>query len=280
MKKVYMTLGLPASGKTTWAKQKLDKTPNMIKRINKDDLRAMLDNSYWSKGNEKFVLEVRDTLIMAALENGKHVIVDDTNLHPKHEIHIRELVKGLAEVEIVDFRQVTPEICIERDRKRPNSVGEKVIRQMYAQFIAPPQVQYAYDPARIDAVICDLDGTLALLNDRNPYDAAKCEQDLVNEPVRSILKNSGYKVILVSGREDKYKPQTLAWLSRHDIEFSELHMRVSGDDRKDSIVKQEIYENLISPLYNVMFVLDDRNQVVDMWRSQGLTCLQVNYGDF
>jgi len=280
MKKVYMTLGLPASGKTTWAKAKVDKKPNMIKRINKDDLRAMLDNSYWSKGNEKFVLEVRDSLIMAALDNGKHVIVDDTNLHPKHEIRIRELVKGLAEVEIVDFRHVTPEVCIERDRQRPNSVGEKVIRQMYMQFIAPPKPQPLYDPSRPDIIICDLDGTLALLNGRSPYDASTCEQDLVNEPVRSILQRSEHKVILVSGREARYKPQTQAWLAKHNIEFLELHMRPTGDSRQDSIVKCEIYEGLILPTYNVMYVLDDRDQVVDMWRSQGLTCLQVNYGDF
>ncbi len=89
MKKVIILKGLPASGKSTWAKQRLAAEPGAYKRINKDELRAMLDDSHWSKGNERFVLRLRDHLIVAALEDGKHVIVDDTNLHPKHEQQIR-----------------------------------------------------------------------------------------------------------------------------------------------------------------------------------------------
>ncbi|WP_434685961.1 AAA family ATPase [Pseudanabaena minima] len=278
---VYFTIGLPASGKSTWAKAKVDKSPNAIKRVNKDELRAMLDNSYHSKGNEKFVLNMQDLIIKSALEEGKHVIVDNTHLAPKHEARIRELIKGLAVLEIVDFRHVPLETCIERDLKRFNSVGEKVIRDMYNQFIAPPRKpQPAYNPDLPDAIICDLDGTIALIGDRSPYDGASCEKDLVNEPVRSILQTSGKAIVFVSGREDKYKPQTLAWLEKHGIEFESLYMRKSGDMRKDSIVKKEIYDQFILDKYNVAFVLDDRDQVVRVWRDLGLTCLQVDYGDF
>ncbi len=278
---VYFTIGLPASGKSTWAKQKVDKSPNGIKRVNKDELRAMLDNSYFSKGNEKFVLDIQDQIIKAALENGKHVIVDNTHLSAKHEARIRKLIKGLAVLEIVDFRHVPLETCIERDLKRFNSVGEKVIRDMYNQFIAPPRSpQPIYNPALPDVILCDLDGTLALIGDRSPYDAAKCELDRVNEPVRSILATSGKAIVFVSGREDKFKPQTLAWLAKHKISFEALHMRKSGDQRKDSIVKKEIYDEFILNQYNVAFVLDDRDQVVRLWRDLGLTCLQVDYGDF
>ena len=278
---VYFTIGLPASGKSTWAKNKVDKSPSSIKRVNKDELCAMLDNSYFSKGNEKFVLNIQDAIIKESLENGKHVIVDNTNLAPKHEARIRELIKGLAVLEIVDFRDVAVETCLERDLKRPHSVGEKVIRDMYNQFIAPPKTpKPIHNPDLPDAVLCDLDGTIALIGDRSPYHAAKCEQDIVNEPVRSILQTSGKKIIFVSGREDKFKPQTLAWLKKHNISFDALHMRKSGDLRKDSIVKKEIYNEFILDKYNVAFVLDDRDQVVRVWRDLGLTCLQVDYGDF
>ncbi|NUN64735.1 AAA family ATPase [Pseudanabaena biceps] len=278
---VYFTIGLPASGKSTWAKNKIDKSPNSIKRVNKDDLRLMLDNSYFSKGNERFLLDIQDVIIKAALEDGKHVIVDNTHLSPKHEARIRQLIKGLAVLEIVDFRHVPLETCIERDLKRLNSVGEKVIRDMYNQFVAPPRSpKPIYNPELPDVIICDLDGTLALIGDRSPYDAAKCEIDQVNEPVRSILETSGKKVIFLSGRDDQFKPQTLAWLSKHNISFEELHMRKSGDVRKDSIVKKEMYEQFILDKWNVSFVLDDRDQVVRVWRDLGLTCLQVDYGDF
>ena len=278
---VYFTIGLPASGKSTWAKAKVDKSPNGIKRVNKDELRAMLDNSYFSKGNEKFVLNIQDQIIKASLEVGKHVIVDNTHLAPKHEARIRELIKGLAVLEIVDFRHVDLETCIKRDLQRFNSVGEKVIRDMYNQFIAPPRSpKPAHNPDLPDAIICDLDGTLALIGDRSPYDGASCEKDFVNEPVRSILQTSGKAIVFVSGREDKSKPQTLAWLDKHGICFDALHMRKSGDMRKDSIVKKEIYDEFILDKYNVAFVLDDRDQVVKVWRDLGLTCLQVDYGDF
>ncbi len=72
--------GLPGSGKSTWAKQMVTENPNSYKRINRDELRMMLDNGYTSNGNEKFVKQVRDMLIVKALTDGKHVIVDDTNL--------------------------------------------------------------------------------------------------------------------------------------------------------------------------------------------------------
>ena len=62
--------------------------------------------------------------------------------------------------------------------------------------------------------------------------------------------------------------------------FDDLYMRLPNDLRKDSIVKQEIYEMCIKDKYNVLFVLDDRDQVVNMWREQGLKCLQVAEGNF
>ena len=67
MLKVIITIGLPASGKTTWAKELMEKEPGEWKRINKDDLRAMLDNGRWSHINERFVIELRDHIILQAL---------------------------------------------------------------------------------------------------------------------------------------------------------------------------------------------------------------------
>jgi hypothetical protein len=58
-----------------------------------------------------------------------------------------------------------------------------------------------------------------------------------------------------------------------------LYMRQDGDFRRDDIVKQEILDKYIDK-DRVLFVLDDRDQVVDMWRRNGLTCFQVAEGDF
>lgn len=289
MSKIILTRGLPASGKSTWARQLIDKEPAKWKRINKDDLRSMLDAGKWSKLNETFVLKIRDELILRALLEGYNVIVDDTNLHPKHlermhQIANEKLLTGTVEVEVKDFTDVSLDECIKRDRKRENYVGEKVIKQMYNQFLRPAPPKIEHNPKLYRAIICDLDGTLALLNGRDPYDATNCEQDELNHPVYDIVTT--YKnlpevdVLLVSGREEKYREQTKRWLEKHLIDYRKLYMRNTGDNRKDSIIKKEIYDTHIKGKYNILFVLDDRNQVVDFWRSEGLTCLQVGEGDF
>jgi hypothetical protein len=87
-------------------------------------------------------------------------------------------------------------------------------------------------------------------------------------------------VFAVSGRDGSCRELTENWLAANNIPFDGLFMRPVGDMRKDSIVKMEIFENEFKGKYNIKFILDDRNQVVAMWRSLGLTCLQVADGDF
>lgn len=127
--------GLPGSGKSTWAREQLARFPGRFKRINRDELRLMLDNGVHSQTNEIFVLHVRDSLIRSALEHGYDVIVDDTNLNPRQLEHLRQLVAPLAECHIQDFTHVPLEVCIERDSQRPQPVGEAVIRAMYHKFL-------------------------------------------------------------------------------------------------------------------------------------------------
>lgn len=285
MKKVLLFKGLPASGKSTEARRLISEHPGMYKRVNKDDLRAMLDNNHFTRANEKLVLRVRDAIVLEALEAGKHVIIDDTNLHPRHETRVRQLVKGLAEVEIVDFMHVDVDTCIERDLNRPKSVGARVIRRMWQEYIGHETPVLTQNTDLPRAIICDLDGTLCLLNGRNPFDASNCDEDLLNEPVADIVRrfhDGGHRIVFLSGRFDTFREPTIRFIQKHLGEAFEytLIMRPAADMRKDAVIKQEFLENEILPRYHVDFVIDDRNQVVDMWRGLGLTCLQVAYGDF
>ena len=124
------------------------------------------------------------------------------------------------------------------------------------------------------------------MNGRSPYDYDKCDKDLPNSRVISIVKNylsyTG-NVIFLSGRDGRGEGKTRQWLKDHvqimDGEW-ELHMRTPHDNRKDAIIKQELFDTHIKGKYYIDFVLDDRNQVVDMWRKIGLICLQVADGDF
>ena len=160
-------------------------------------------------------------------------------------------------------------------------MGEQVIRKMYNQYIRTHE-EHKYNPELPNCIICDLDGTLAILNGRSPYDASTCDQDLINQPVLDVINRfkSTHKIFFFSGREDKYKDQTIKFLEKCGIEEYVLEMRKTGDFRKDNIVKKEMYEEHIRDLFNVLFVLDDRNQVVELWRDLGLTCFQVAEGNF
>lgn len=282
--KILLTKGLPASGKTTFAKELINKEPDKWKRINKDDLRAMLDDSRWSKGNEQFVLDLRNHITYQALEKGYSVIIDDTNLHPKHEEYFRLFAKEKGvDFEVKDFTNIDVDECIRRDLKREKPVGAGTIRQMYRQFLMPKITPPLYLPDKPNAVMCDIDGTLALFGNKNPYDRNFLE-DEVNFSIRNIVNTysiSGYKIIIVSGRKNKYLEDTKKWLKEKIVAFDEIFMpRADDDNRKDFIIKQEIYDNNIKGKYNIAFVLDDRNQVVRLWRELGFTCLQVNDGDF
>ncbi|MEN9613474.1 MAG: hypothetical protein RLZZ628_4288 [Bacteroidota bacterium] len=293
MKKVIITKGLPASGKSTWSKETLRKTPGMYKRINKDDLRMLLDNNHFSKSNEKFIIQVRDWLIQESLKDGKHVIVDDTNLHPKHEARIREIVAEFnktfqdnVEVEVKWF-EISVEEAIRRDLNRPVSVGERVIRQQYEQYIRPKTEPIQQDISLPKAVLVDIDGTVAQKSARSPFEWSRVGEDTPKKNVIHVvqsLKASGYEIIFFSGRDSVCRQLSIDWLKLHfnwqDTDF-QLFMRAENDSRKDSIVKKELFEQHILGKYYVDLVIDDRNQVVEMWRKDlGLTCLQVDYGDF
>ena len=126
------------------------------------------------------------------------------------------------------------------------------------------------------AIIIDIDGTIALRGDR----------DQPNWPIIElvqILRCYMFKVLFVSGRQEKARADTLDWLMELFPAWevnSRLFMRADGDVRQDSVVKREIYEREIAGTYEVRWVFDDRQQAVDMWRSIGLTVLRVASGDF
>lgn len=288
--------GLHGSGKSTEARRMMREHPGRYTRVNKDDLREMMHGGKHSKGNETEVCEARDHLIMVALLAGRHVIVDDTNFHPKHRAAMDALAEELRkhtgrQVQVVERYFDVPLLeCIERDRTRVNGVGEEVIRRMYREYVQPTRKEpdlVPYDPALESCVIVDLDGTLAKMKGRGPYDWDKVGQDELHRDIKELVElidigNHGRTVrtIICSGRDEVCRPQTVAWLAEHGICYDALYMRPRGSNEKDSVLKEWMYRHYIAGKYNVLYVLDDRNQVVEMWRRLGLRCLQVAEGNF
>jgi predicted kinase len=295
--------GLPASGKTTLARAWVAEDPAGRARVNRDDLRQMLREGSWIGPDvEKRVAASRDRLIELHLAAGISVASDDTNL-PNGVCRQLAAIGARAGVAVryVDLTDVPVEVCLERDKARfpveGRYVGVEVITRMHERFVkgrphplppsatASPAAVEAYVPDATlpSAWIVDVDGTLAIKSDRSPYDWDRVGEDAPNESVAELVRSlalAGYKIVVVSGRDSVCRPQTESWLYQHGIPYDELLMRARGDVRKDSIVKLEILRGQIASRYNVRGVIDDRRQVVEMWRSLGLVCAQVAPGDF
>jgi predicted kinase len=288
VKTLIMTKGLPGSGKSTWAKEYVLKSaPGSVVRVNKDDLRMMLHADRWRAKTEDDIVRARDALVETFLLRGESVIVDDTNFNPVHERRLRVLAERHgAQFEIEDFTKVPLHTCIARDLKREKSVGAEIIRRLYNDYVRPPVEPVEYVEGLPNAVLVDIDGTLAKMVQRKPFDWHKVGTDAPMDDIIDLVNNlrvAGAEIVFLSGRDGSCYEATREWLAQHVGPWTisaHLHMRAPGDNRKDAVVKREIYEGKIRNYYNTWFVLDDRNQVVEMWRGLGLRCLQVAPGDF
>ena len=142
-----------------------------------------------------------------------------------------------------------------------------------------------------EIVIFDIDGTLADISARvqhvrrTPKDwAAFFEGMAEDEAVRSmvrlcnLLHATGVRIILCSGRNEAHRAETVAWLAREGVNYHELRLRPDGDFRSDVVVKREMLRGIDKA--RVLFVVEDRSRVVEMWRAEGLVCLQCAPGEF
>lgn len=289
MGKVKILQGIPASGKSTWAREFVSKNKDWI-IVSRDSLRRMR-GEYWIPSQEGLITEWEHHLIFSTLNIFKlNVIVDATNLNPTYlDILKKRLKAENHKYEIKKF-DVSLEEAIKRDNKRENGVGADVIKKFWDNYYAAPPVPKMVQNENLPiAIICDIDGTIADKGSRSPFDYEKVDKDKPKEEIIEIvklMKNDNNTIIFFTGRENvgNCKEKTKQWIL-NNLNLNEeqylLYMRNESDRRKDSIVKKEMFDKYVKEKFNVKFVLDDRNQVVDMWRKElGLTCLQVDYGDF
>jgi len=298
MTRLLITRGLPASGKTTFAR-KLQ--PNVV-RVNRDDLRRMLHGqrlfTQWAEGQ---VTHAQRAAVEALLRAHADVIVDDTNLRAKTVREWAELAARFgATFEVHDFTDVPLEECIRRDADRDpaDQVGADAIKRMHDRYLAGrnlplpvpwvdpggPGVVYRPDPDLPAAVLVDIDGTVALMAGRGPYDWSRVGSDAPNPAVITAVRAmhaAGHAIVFCSGRDEVCRAETEAWLELYvDVPYEALFMRPEGDNRKDAVVKREIFDSEIRDRWRIVGVFDDRQQVVRMWRALGLTVFQVAEGDF
>lgn len=297
MTELILTRGLPGSGKSTTAFQWVVEDPENRVRVSRDDIRFILFGRY-TDVDEKVVTRVEREAVRASLAAGKSTIVDAMHLKASY---IREWEKIHPETRVMDI--ATPvEICIDRDSKRSRQVGASVIRGLAKRYHIPEDgklpkytstetawhVFRPYTPGSKLAYSFDIDGTLAIMQGRSPYDPTRYHEDTPDRALQDILWRLQDSVVPgvddsfigLSGRSEDYRAETEAWLEGWGLSLDALFMRPSGDSRNDAIVKSELVDNYISNMYDVIAHFDDRQRVVDALRAKNMKVLQVASGDF
>jgi predicted kinase len=275
--------GLPASGKSTRAKEIMEKDGNAV-RINKDLLRTMLHFDNFTGRNESFTKACARDISRNMLLANVNVIIDDTNLNPKTMQSWKDLAMECgAKVEVIDITDVPVEECVMRDLDREKYVGGTVIKNMALQYGLTDRSPY---------VLCDIDGTIADCSHRLKYAKGETKdwnkffslisEDTVRDDTRKMLVdyyNKGFTVIFVSARPEDYKQKTLEWLKENGIGFAwTLIMRRSNDKRQDTDVKKDLLDTYFKDKSQIHCVIDDRPSVIRMWKEEGLNVIDVGQG--
>ena len=275
MAKMTIMRGLPASGKSTKAKEILEHGNTV--RINKDLLRTMLHCDKFTHHNESHTRDAARKLADWFLSNGVNVIIDDTNLNPGTVQSWKDLAKvHSAKIEYIDMTDVAVDECIERDEERDSKVGRHVIEKMAMQHL-----DYLKDK---NIIVCDIDGTIADCKHRQHFVTGEkkdwksffeamhkdAPRDNIIDDVYTEAVTSKSKIVFVSARPENYRNETLRWMYTNvPVSNPTLIMREGNDTRPDTPVKNDIYEKYLKKA-NIVKVFDDRPSVIRMWREKGL----------
>lgn len=298
MNKLIICRGIQGSGKSTFAKQWAEEDPTHRIRFNWDDMRNMM-GKYWvpERENTGIMKILRASFLEDMMLKGWDIVVDNMNLNPKDWEFYEDLIKAhnekggtQYEIEYMDF--FTPvEECIRRDAMRPNPIGEAVIRatwKRYRHFIVCKEIENkfynmrTYDANKRDCIIADMDSTLCVNLTGRPFYTDDWKEKLIYDtpltgPI-SILRaqkmTGTCDILIVTGRKDEGREQTEEWLKTYNVPYDRLFMRGQNDYTKGDVFKENILNNIILPKYNVLFALEDDNKCVQMYRRNGLICLQ------
>ena len=287
MNTLVMLVGPAGAGKTTISRKYLDEN---FTYINQD-----------SQGRAHLAF------FDEAILHGQDVVVDRMNFTKGQRSRYIDIAKSHGYTTKIIVLHQPYEVCLERCIKRQGhetiqdeSAARGALNMFFSKYERVEDgeadvVERRWpDGPKPEAIICDLDGTLCDATHRLHFVRKEPGQkkdwkgffdgmkdDKAHKWCEEILHLfRDRKIVLCSGRPDNYRRDTVEWLKNHLVEYDNLFMRLRNDQRQDNIVKEMILDFEILTRYTPYFMIDDRRQVVDMWRSRGYTCLQCANGDF
>lgn len=249
-------------------------------------------------------------LFLAEIKNNANIIVDRIN-HTKEQRNRYLSIAREAGYETqiivlhVPFAECLSRCDLRKDHEtiKDLATAKNAIEMFFCKYERVDESEadiidrrWPQNHTKINAIYCDLDGTLCDTSHRQhhvqPPEGQKknwsaffkgIADDPVNEPVMEVLNGmqlARYQIVYCSGRNNQYRDVTREWLDKNWAPYGELYMRQDNDSRPDYIVKEILLDFEVLTRYNILFCLDDRNQVVEMLRRRGLTVFQVAPGDF
>lgn len=279
--KAILTIGVSGSGKTHWA------TQQNMRVISRDDIRREIlglgykENlwAHWkfTKKAERNVTNIQHQQIQEAAASNQDIIIADTNINPKTREKLTAMLQELGyDVEEKVFKTSIWN-CLANNFDRVDEVSENVIWGQWHSM----NVQGFLDEDIIPVdqiVVCDIDGTIAAMGERSPYDYSKVHLDTVRHEVAlaalGLCESLGAEIVFVSGRELICRRETYDWISANVTSEFTLFMRPIKDNRPDTEIKREIYDTFLKDK-EIVAVFDDRPCVVDMWNDLGLPVFAV-----
>lgn len=285
---LVLLVGAPGSGKSTFS---YDLTDTHF-RVSQDDSGKEHLNKFHS-----------------LIKEGKNICVDRMGFNKQQrERYLKPAREAGYFTQIITLfvpREECLRRCIERNKLgnhptiRTLESAQSALNTFFTKFEFPTQDEadtiesrYWEAPLKTNAIICDIDNTLSSANHRQhhvqgtrknwPAFFDGMEEDPLNKFCKDIIVGlrTNHTIVLCSGRPDNYEKHTRRWLEKHRVPFDHLFMRNRHDSRKDDLIKEIILHFELLPRFHINFALDDRNQVVDMLRRNGIRTLQVAYGDF
>lgn len=301
--KLYLMVAPPGAGKTTFATNIMNGTI----RISQDDLgrekhikefhRAIEDKLDIVVDRLNFNKEQRERYLKPARDAGytTEIIVihcpRQTCFDRMMERQNHPTINGFKSAG--DFTNFQTYDHNEKERQANAALDTFFTKYQRVENIEADVVtRLGWDGKKPTAIWIDIDNTLANTAHRNHFIVRTEEKkpnwkgffdnmgdDTLNVWCRDIMRKYD-NVVICSGRPDSHRKITESWLLHNQVQYNHLFMRHRSDFRKDDIVKLQIYEFEVKTRFNLLFAIDDRDQVVKILRENGITVLQCNYGDF